>query len=44
VALLYNATSQSYSLDTSISVLLAWKDVPDINTTIKKTTSTGITY
>ena len=41
---LYNATSQSYSLDTSISVLLAWKDVPDINTTIKKTTSTGITY
>jgi hypothetical protein len=41
---LYNATLQSYSLDTSFSILIAWKDVPDIKTTVTRTTSTGITY
>ena len=40
---LYDASSRIYSLDTSISVLLAWKDISDIKSTVKKD-STGITY
>jgi hypothetical protein len=41
---LYNATSQTYSLDTTFSILLAWKDVPDIKTTVTKASGTGLTY
>jgi hypothetical protein len=41
---LYDATLQQYSLDTSISILLAWKDIPDIKTTVTSTTATGLTY
>ena len=40
---LYDASSRFYSLDTSISILLAWKDIKEITTTVKKA-STGITY
>jgi hypothetical protein len=40
---LYNAISNNYSLDTSISVVLAWKDIQNIKTTITKD-STGISY
>ncbi|MGA2547576.1 MAG: hypothetical protein ABSF43_13565 [Rectinemataceae bacterium] len=40
---LYNAISNNYTLDTSISVVLAWKDIQNIKTTITKD-STGISY
>jgi hypothetical protein len=41
---LYDATKQSYSLNTSFTFLVAWKDIPDIKTTVTKTSTTGITY
>jgi len=41
---LYDATLRSYSLDTTFSILLAWKDIPDIKTTITKQTAEPITY
>ncbi len=40
---LYHSTARYYSLDTSFSFLLTWKDMADIKTTVKKD-STGITY
>jgi hypothetical protein len=41
---LYDATDRTYSLDTTFSILLAWKDIPDIKTTITKETDEPITY
>jgi lipopolysaccharide assembly outer membrane protein LptD (OstA) len=40
---LYDTTLKSYKLNTSFSILLAWKDIEAIKTTVKKD-STGITY
>jgi hypothetical protein len=39
----YQATSQTYSLDTTFTLLLAWKDIPDIKTKIVKTSSNSTT-
>jgi hypothetical protein len=40
---LYDTTNRTYTLDTSFSVLLAWKDIQAIKTTVKKD-STGLGY
>jgi len=41
---LYNATDRTYSLDTTFSILLSWKDIPDISTTITKETGEPVSY
>jgi lipopolysaccharide assembly outer membrane protein LptD (OstA) len=41
---LLNATDRTYSLDTSFTILLAWKDIPNIKTTVTKTSTTGLVY
>jgi hypothetical protein len=40
---LYDSSSKSYTLNTSFTILLAWKDIQDIKTTVKKDT-TGLSY
>ncbi len=40
---LYDSTSKSYSLNTTFTFLLAWKDIQDIKTTVKKDTA-GLSY
>jgi hypothetical protein len=40
---LYDSALKNYTLDTSFTILLAWKDIPDIKSTIKKD-STGLSY
>ena len=41
---LYNATNQTYSLDTTFSIILSWKDMPDINSTITRETGEPVTF
>jgi hypothetical protein len=41
---LYDAVAKTYSLDTTFSILLSWKDIPDIKTTITKQTGSDLTY
>jgi len=37
------ASTQPYSLDTTFTLLLTWKDIPDIKTKIVKTSSNSTT-